>query len=40
MQILKKSKIHYGWFVVLASFLIMSVGWGSVYNCSSLFGAL
>ena len=37
MQILKKSKIHYGWFVVLASFLIMSVGWGSVYNCSSLF---
>ncbi len=37
MQLLRKSKIHYGWFVVLASFLIMSVGFASVYNCASLF---
>lgn len=37
MQILRKSKIHYGWFVVLASFLIMAVGFASVYNCASLF---
>lgn len=29
--------IYYGWWVVGAAFLIMAVGWGSVYNCSSLF---
>lgn len=33
----KGTEVYYGWFVVAAAFLIMAVGWGSVYNCSSLF---
>ncbi len=32
-----KNKIFYGWFIVASSFLIMTFGWGIVYNTSSLF---
>ncbi len=32
-----KNKIFYGWFIVGASFLIMALGWGIVFNTSSLF---
>ena len=32
-----KNKIFYGWFIVGASFLIMALGWGIVFNTSSIF---
>src|SRR6056297_72634 len=32
-----KSKVFYGWFIVASSFLIMALGWGIVFNTSSLF---
>lgn len=32
-----KKKIFYGWFIVASAFLIMTLGWGIVYNTSSLF---
>ncbi len=32
-----KKKIFYGWFIVAASFIIMTFGWGIVFNTSSLF---
>ncbi len=32
-----KNKIFYGWFIVASSFLLMTFGWGIVYNTSSLF---
>ncbi|MBG0763481.1 MAG: MFS transporter [Tissierellales bacterium] len=34
---MKKTKIFYGWFIVASAFLIMTLGWGIVYNTSSLF---
>src|SRR6056297_3710432 len=32
-----KNKIFYGWVIVASSFLIMALGWGIVFNTSSLF---
>jgi MFS family permease len=32
-----KNKFFYGWIIVGASFLIMALGWGVVFNTSSLF---
>lgn len=37
MNKLTKGKIFYGWFIVAAGFIIMATGWGTVYNCASLF---
>lgn len=31
------TKIHYGWIIVLAGFIIMAAALGVVYNCASLF---
>lgn len=37
MKALSKTNIYYGWFIVGAAFFIMALGWGSVYNASSIF---
>lgn len=37
VKALLKSNIFYGWFIVGAAFFIMALGWGSVYNASSIF---
>jgi len=34
---MKNTKIFYGWIIVASSFLIMTLGWGIVFNTSSLF---
>lgn len=34
---LLKTKIYYGWFIVIAGFMIMSTAWGIIYNCTSIF---
>lgn len=36
-KLLTRYKIHYGWVVVMAGFIIMTAGWGIVFNTSSLF---
>lgn len=37
MKAIRKLNIFYGWFIVAAAFSIMAIGWGGVYNCSSIF---
>ncbi|WFF72705.1 MFS transporter [Proteiniclasticum sp. QWL-01] len=37
MKTLRQTGIFYGWFIIGASFLIMAIGFGSVYNASSIF---
>lgn len=33
----KSQKIFYGWLIVAMGFILMSIGWGIVYNTASLF---
>ncbi|HZW48880.1 MAG TPA: MFS transporter [Bacillota bacterium] len=36
-KLLTRYKIHYGWVIVMAGFIIMTAGWGIVFNTASLF---
>ncbi len=36
-KLLLKSKVYYGWIIVLAGFLIMATAWAIIFNCASIF---